>query len=91
VRRKPGFVAFNGKAAAAVFYDKRTDQLEYGLQPAVDGLPPVLVLPSTSGSARKYWDISYWRQFMEFLRREDAASATLLTGSQESRAVPNVI
>jgi hypothetical protein len=30
---EPGVVAFNGKAAAAAFYNKRTEELEYGLQP----------------------------------------------------------
>lgn len=67
-RRKPRAVVFNGKAAAAIFYDTETDQLDFGLQPSIETFPPVFVLPSTSGSAIKYWNVSYWHEFMTFLR-----------------------
>jgi TDG/mug DNA glycosylase family protein len=67
---KPRILAFNGKKAASVFYERSTRGLAYGRQPSMAGGTIVWVLPSTSGSARRYWDLTHWSQLAE-LRLED--------------------
>jgi len=64
----PRAVAFNGKRAAAAFYDCRTAAVHYGVQPEPIGTTRVFVLPSTSGSARSYWNIGFWRAAADFAR-----------------------
>ena len=64
----PGILAFNGKAAAATFYNCRTCNIRYGLQVAVLGSTSIYVLPSTSGSANGYWDASYWVELADMVR-----------------------
>ena len=65
VRRcRPNFVAFNGKAAARAFYGiPSRKQLDYGPGSQVPDFPHVFVLPSTSGSAGRYWDLAWWQEF----------------------------
>ncbi len=66
---QPKALAFNGKKAAAIFYGKPTTrQVDYGQQPEPVGCTAVFVLPSTSGSASRYWDAQHWRDLAEFLR-----------------------
>ena len=67
IRHAPGTLAFNGKNAAAMFYGKRTSELQYGEQPTPVGRTRVFVLPSTSGSANKYWDVQHWRNLAKIL------------------------
>lgn len=59
---KPTYIAFNSKKGASFVFGYRgiTSLVEYGLQDRMIGSSKVFVLPSTSGSARKYWDESYW-------------------------------
>jgi TDG/mug DNA glycosylase family protein len=57
----PRILAFNGKKAASVFYGVPTRKLKYGLQLDAIGETIVWVLPSTSGSARRYWDLAQWQ------------------------------
>lgn len=59
---KPKFIAFTSKAAAsfALGYKGATSLINYGLQAQKIGDSKVYVLPSTSGSARAYWDEKYW-------------------------------
>ena len=54
----PRVLAFNGKRAARRFLDRGVD---YGMQPERLGLACIFVLPSTSGAARRYWNIAQWR------------------------------
>jgi double-stranded uracil-DNA glycosylase len=61
MRYRPKAVAFNGKSAAAVFYGCGTGDLSYGLQTDLIGESAVWVLPSTSGGARGFWDVRWWR------------------------------
>ena len=68
LRYSPKILAFNGKAAAATFYGCRTGVIRYGLQEAVLGSTSIYVLPSTSGSANGYWDVSYWRKLADRFR-----------------------
>ncbi|TYB79174.1 mismatch-specific DNA-glycosylase [Bizionia myxarmorum] len=59
---KPKMVCFNGKKAAATFFDTKTKYISYGLQPETIGETKLYVAPSTSGSARRFWDERYWRE-----------------------------
>jgi TDG/mug DNA glycosylase family protein len=54
---EPGNLAFNGKNAARAALDR---SVGYGLQPERIGGAAVWVLPSTSGAARRFWDIEPW-------------------------------
>ncbi len=54
----PAHLAFNGKNAARGALGRAVD---YGRQPERLGGASVWVLPSTSGAARRYWDIGPWR------------------------------
>jgi len=59
---QPEYIAFTSKAAAsfAMGYRGMTRLIDYGLQERVIGTSKIFVLPSTSGSARGYWDESFW-------------------------------
>ena len=59
---RPQAVGFNSKRAAAEFLGLPTRALVYGAMTVPD-LPPLWVLPSTSGAARGFWDASVWRAF----------------------------
>jgi double-stranded uracil-DNA glycosylase len=59
---EPTNLAFNGKNAARGALEHRVD---YGLQPERIGGAAVWVLPSTSGAARRYWDVGAWRGLAE--------------------------
>ena len=61
----PQALAFNGKRAAKEFYNRR--YVDYGLQLEAIGPTVVFVLPSTSGAARRYWDVSHWRELADFV------------------------
>lgn len=56
---RPRIVAFNGKRSATVVLDR---SVSYGRQPDALADAAAWVLPSTSAAARRYWDISVWRQ-----------------------------
>lgn len=60
LKHSPRMVCFNGKKAAATFFNTKTKHIHYGLQPQTIGKTKIYVAPSTSGSARKFWDESYW-------------------------------
>jgi TDG/mug DNA glycosylase family protein len=55
---EPDSLAFNGKNAARAALERNVD---YGPQPERVGGASVWVLPSTSGAARKFWDIEPWQ------------------------------
>jgi TDG/mug DNA glycosylase family protein len=56
---EPANLAFNGKNAARGALERG---VEYGLQDEQLGGAAVWVLPSTSGAARKFWDIGPWAE-----------------------------
>lgn len=63
---RPGLIAFDSKYAAATYFGKKT--ISYGLQAeSLDGIP-LLVVPSTSGRARGYFDIAPWHDLAERVR-----------------------
>ncbi|MFL5901088.1 MAG: mismatch-specific DNA-glycosylase [Solirubrobacterales bacterium] len=55
---EPDNLAFNGKNAARAILERSVD---YGAQPERIGSAAVWVLPSTSGAARRFWDIETWQ------------------------------
>lgn len=68
---KPKFIAFNGKKSASFVLGYRgiTSLVEYGLQKMVIGSTKIYVLPSTSGSARRFWDSRYWIELKSLIDR----------------------
>jgi len=59
---EPVYLAFNGKNAARGALERA---VEFGPQEEQIGGAAVWVLPSTSGAARRYWDIGPWRELGE--------------------------
>ena len=57
LRFAPKVLAFVGKRAAKAYLGRPT---EYGLQSERLGPTRIFVLPSPSGAARGYWDVSWW-------------------------------
>lgn len=67
----PQVIAFNGKRAAQVFFKHvyGHGRVDYGLQrEQINQVTAAFVLPSTSGAARRFWDVSYWKALMAYLR-----------------------
>jgi TDG/mug DNA glycosylase family protein len=60
-RFRPRLLAFNSKRAAAEFLGLPTGRLSYGPLPPMPDVPPIMVLPSTSGLACRAWDPAPWR------------------------------
>jgi double-stranded uracil-DNA glycosylase len=56
---EPANLAFNGKNAGRGALSRGVD---YGLQSERIGGAAVWILPSTSGAARRYWDVEPWRE-----------------------------
>jgi TDG/mug DNA glycosylase family protein len=63
-RYRPRLLAFNSKRAAAEFLGLPTGRIPYGPQAAMPAsladMPPIMVLPSTSGLACRAWDAAPW-------------------------------
>lgn len=68
-RFRPRALAFNGKRPARIFMAATfdLDATVFGRQPRDLGATAIFVLPSTSGAARRYWDISHWQALAEFI------------------------
>jgi double-stranded uracil-DNA glycosylase len=62
----PAWIAFNGKNAARAALG---GPVEYGEQPDRLGPARVFVLPSTSGAARGFWDMTHWQQLAAAVRQ----------------------
>ena len=58
MRYQPRILAFTAKRPAQVFLDR---PVAYGLQDDVIGATRLFVLPSPSGRAGAFWDVSHWR------------------------------
>jgi TDG/mug DNA glycosylase family protein len=63
----PLAVAFNGKRAARAVLGE-SGALAYGPVAAAGGVPAAFVLPSTSGLARRFWDIGPWSELAAYLK-----------------------
>jgi len=71
IKYQPKYVCFNGKKAAWVFYgQKKTTTIAYGIQTGTINNTKLFVAPSTSGSARKYWDDNVWKELFERIKKE---------------------
>jgi TDG/mug DNA glycosylase family protein len=64
---QPKWVCFNGKEAASRVTGIKTKQLTYGTLTHKIGLTKLYLAPSTSGSANRYWDESYWEKLKNLL------------------------
>ncbi len=62
---EPANLAFNGKNAARGALERSVD---YGVQPERIGGAALWVLPSTSGAARRFWDIEPWHDLAKSCR-----------------------
>lgn len=65
---QPKVVCFNGKKAAAEFMGMQTKNISYGLMAGTIGESRLYCAPSTSGSARKYWDEEVWFKLIEIFQ-----------------------
>lgn len=67
---QPKFVGFNSKKAASFVLGYRgvTSLVDYGLSNQTIGKTKIFVLPSTSGSARRFWDENYWLELRELTK-----------------------
>lgn len=63
-RNRPGWIAFNGKNSARGAFGH---PVEYGPQEEQFAGVRAFVLPSTSGAARRYWDVSRWERLATFV------------------------
>ncbi len=63
----PIALAFTSKKAGSTYY--RTKKIAFGRQPDRIGDTVVFVLPSPSGAANRSWDVKYWQEVAEFVRR----------------------
>lgn len=67
---RPQIVAFTSKAAWRAWRRlSAADEVAYGWQRRRLGPTEFVVLPSPSGAARGYWDISYWQELADDYRR----------------------
>ena len=66
---QPKYIAFNSKKGASFVLGFKgiTKLVDYGLQDKIIGKSKLFVLPSTSGSARRYWDEKYWFELRKLI------------------------
>lgn len=65
MRYSPRVLAFNGKRAARAFVGSK---VTYGPLPTKVGTTAMFVLPSTSGAARRFWDVNPWNELAALAR-----------------------
>lgn len=65
---QPKTIAFTSKKAASVALNCKTGDLSYGLQSTAIENATIWVLPSPSGSARRYWDESVWQALAVYIK-----------------------
>lgn len=63
---RPRALAFNGKRAACAALGRPISA--YGRQGIVNGMA-IFVLPSTSGAARRFWDIGHWHDLAHWVKK----------------------
>ena len=68
-RYQPQIVAFTSKRAFQAWQGPPSgERTNYGWQAETIGATRLYVLPSPSGAARRYWDISYWERLASVYR-----------------------
>lgn len=68
MRYRPAILAFTSKTGASAFLDLPTGRIALGEQRESIGETRLFVLPSPSGSARRYWDIAQWETLAGLVR-----------------------
>ncbi|MCM4171845.1 mismatch-specific DNA-glycosylase [Arenibacter sp. TNZ] len=68
LKYQPKLVCFNGKKAAAEYMGSKTKYIDYGLMTGTIGESKLYCAPSTSGSARKFWEEQYWFDLRKILK-----------------------
>jgi len=63
----PKIIAFTSKKAAVEYLH---EDVTYGCISPKEGSTMLFVLPSPSGSARRYWNVSYWQHLAMLVRSE---------------------
>lgn len=72
MRCSPHILAFTSKRAAREYLGRK---VAYGLQPETIGTTRIVVLPSPSGAARRWWNIDPWRELTR-MRNQLCTNAT---------------
>lgn len=72
-RYRPRIVAFTSKNAARAGLALGSRNLDYGEQTTTLAQTRVFVLPSPSGQARGFWDITPWRELARAVREDQPA------------------
>ena len=67
-RYQPRFLGFTSKTAASAFLGQPTGSIRYGLQEATAGKTRLFVLPSPSGQARVFWNVSVWQSLADHVK-----------------------
>lgn len=68
VHYQPRMLAFTSKRGGSAFLERPTGKIIYGLQAERIGETQLWVLPSPSGSARRYWDETIWRDLAQYVQ-----------------------
>jgi TDG/mug DNA glycosylase family protein len=64
---QPKVICFNGKKAAKVALDVK--EVDYGFYSTDKyGKTKVFVAPSTSGSASRFWDETFWKELADYIQ-----------------------
>lgn len=72
LRYQPRVLAFVGTTAAKLFLERKS--VSYGWQKDYVGTTRLFVLPSTSGAARRYWNLGPWEELALWLKRNAPAT-----------------
>ena len=67
IKNYPRFLGFNGKESAKIFLQKKW--VDFGLQKEMVGTTKIVVLPSTSWNASKFWDESHWFELAQLIKQ----------------------
>ena len=68
IKWEPRILCFNGKRSAREYFN--TSDVGYGLQTTRVRETRLFVAPSTSGAARRAWDLSVWERLADLVRDE---------------------
>ena len=82
---KPRILAFNGKKAAAVYFECKPGDLEYGVHRRKIGSTEMWVLPASTSSAAA-WDENIWRELAAALQDFPSAGAPAAEAETEEAA-----
>ncbi len=70
MQHRPAILAFTSKTAASAFLGRLTGRIALGEQEECIGETRLFVLPSPSGSGRRYWDRRVWEELAALVKSE---------------------